>query len=92
MIFGLKKFHKYLFGRTFTIVTDHLPLVSLFGEGKRVPEIASPRVQRWALTLSAYEYKIVFKPGRNHGNSECFNVCLCQIQKKMLKIRIGSCF
>ena len=47
--------------------------MSLFGEGKRVPEIASPRVQRWALTLSAYEYKIVFKPGRNHGNSDCFS-------------------
>ena len=73
VIFGLKKFHKYLFGRNFTIVTDHLPLVSLFGEGKKVPEIASPRVQRWALTLSAYEYKIVFKPGRNHGNSDCFS-------------------
>ena len=56
VIFGLKKFHKYLFGRKFTIVTDHKPLLTLFSESKHVPTVASPRIQRWALALGAYEY------------------------------------
>ena len=43
VIFSLKKFHKYLFGRRFTIVTDRKPLLTLFGEEKRVPAIAFPR-------------------------------------------------
>lgn len=30
VIFGIKRFHKYLYGRNFTIITDHKPLISLF--------------------------------------------------------------
>ena len=32
--------------------------------------MASPRVQRWALTLSGYEYDIVYKPGKQHCNAD----------------------
>ncbi|KAK2145165.1 hypothetical protein LSH36_697g00032 [Paralvinella palmiformis] len=34
---GLNKFHQYLWGRKFTIVTDNKPLLGLFGETKVVP-------------------------------------------------------
>ena len=39
-------FHKQIYGRCFVIMTDHRPLVSLFGELMQVPVTASPRVQR----------------------------------------------
>ena len=45
-MFALKKFHKHLYGRSFEIITDHKPLVSLFGELKQVPTTASLRIQR----------------------------------------------
>lgn len=44
MIFGVKKYHKFLYGRNFQIVTDHKPLLGLLGEHKPKPEMASPRV------------------------------------------------
>ena len=63
VIVGLAKFHKYLWGRPFLIVTDHRPLLGLFGEKRAVPQMLSPRMQRWALTLAAYEYQIIHRPG-----------------------------
>ena len=67
IVFGVKKFHSYLFGRSFTIESDHQPLF-LFGEKKGIPSLASARIQRWALTLSTYSYTILHKPGRTLGN------------------------
>ncbi|KAG5286473.1 hypothetical protein AALO_G00015230 [Alosa alosa] len=61
VVFGVKKFHKYLYGRKFTIVTDHKPLISLFSEMRAIPQMTSPRIQRWAVTLGAYEYTIIYK-------------------------------
>ena len=73
VIFGLKKFHKYLYGRHFTIVTDHKPLLSLFHQEKQVPPIASPRIQRWAVILRAYEYTMQYKPGKENTNADCLS-------------------
>ena len=52
IVFGVKKFHHYLFGRTFTICSDHKPLQHLFSESRPIPQLASARIQRWALTLT----------------------------------------
>ena len=65
VVYGLKKFHKYLFGRWLKIVTDHKPLLTLFGEEKQVPVMASPRIQRWAVIMRAYEYSMQYRPGKN---------------------------
>ncbi|XP_061564077.1 uncharacterized protein K02A2.6-like [Cololabis saira] len=73
VIFGVNRFHKYIFGRPFTIVTDHKPLLSLFDELKAVPQIVSPRIQRWAVTLMAYEYHIIYKAGKYHGNADALS-------------------
>jgi len=32
--------------------------------------MASARIQQWALTLSAYDYSIVFKPGSENANAD----------------------
>ena len=50
--------------------TDHKPLEGLFNEKKGIPALAAPRIQRWALSLSAYEYKISYKAGQTNGNAD----------------------
>jgi len=52
-IFGITKFHSYLYGHHFTLVADHKPLLSLFKEQKAVPSQVSGRIQCWALILAA---------------------------------------
>ena len=70
VVFGVKKFHDYLFGRKFFIRSDHKPLQHLFSETKPIPVQASARIQRWALILSAYDYSIAYKPGEDHANAD----------------------
>ena len=69
-VFGVTKFHKYLFGRLFTLLTDNLHLKSLFNENHGIPQHASSRIQRWALKLASYEYTISFRPTHKHGNAD----------------------
>lgn len=73
IIFGLKKFHKQLHGRSFTIVTDHKPLMGLFGDHKPASPMASARVARWHMILSAYNYKIIHKEGKKHQNADALS-------------------
>ncbi|KAG8180416.1 hypothetical protein JTE90_022765 [Oedothorax gibbosus] len=73
LVFGVTRFRNYLLGREFTLITDHRPLLSLLSETKPVPTVAAARIQRWALTLAAYAYKIKFKPGKDHCNADAFS-------------------
>ena len=73
IVFGVKHFHQYLFGRPFTIKLDHKPLQYLLGEKKWIPYMVSARVQCWALTLSAYNHKVQYVPGRAHANADIFS-------------------
>ena len=82
IVFGVKHFHQYLFGRPFTIKSDHKPLQYLLGEKKGIPSMASARVQRWALTLSAYNYKVQYVPGREHANADVFSRLPLPVQPK----------
>ena len=70
IIFGVKKFNHYLLGRPFTILSDHKSLQHLFSEKKAIPVLASVRIKRWALILSAYDYRVQYKPGVQHGNAD----------------------
>ena len=58
IIFGLTRFRQYLYGRSFVILTDHRPLLSLFGPKNPVPAHATARLQRWALLLASYNCNI----------------------------------
>ena len=73
IIFGVRRFHQYLVGRHFTILSDHKPLQHLFQETSGVPILASARIQRWTLTLGAYDYSIQYKPGTAHANADVFS-------------------
>jgi hypothetical protein len=62
IVFGVKKFNHYLYGRDepFILRTDHKPLLCIFRPDKGVPEVSANRLQRYALFLSAYNYRIEY--------------------------------
>ena len=70
LIFGVNKFHQYLYGRRFRLITDHKPLTVIFGSKKGISSLAAARLQRWAVLLSAYQYDIEFKPTEAHAYAD----------------------
>ena len=73
IIFALNKFHQFLYGRTFILVTDHQPLIALFGPTKATPALAANRLARWALMLSQYNYSIEYRKTLDHGNADALS-------------------
>ena len=48
LVFGVTKFLKYIYGRQFTLLTDHKPLMTILHPAKSIPPLAASRIQRWA--------------------------------------------
>ena len=59
IVWGCEKFSLYLLGKLFTLVTDHRALEFMYSP----KTTSSARVERWALRLQPYTYKVVYKPG-----------------------------
>ncbi|UYV63174.1 K02A2.6-like, partial [Cordylochernes scorpioides] len=70
IIYGVTKFHQFIYGRKFILITDHKPLVTILGSRSGIPTLSTSRLQRWALILSAYTYDIRFRRTQDHGNAD----------------------
>ena len=70
IIYGVKRFHQFLLGRYFIVYSDHKPLQYLFSESRPVPAMASARIQSWALILSSYNYRIVYRSAKEQSNAD----------------------
>ena len=72
-VFGIKRFHSYVFGYAFRLITDHKPLLGLWKEGRATSPQASARIRRWSLFLSMYEYTLEFRNTTAHGNADALS-------------------
>ena len=70
LVWGVKKFHCMLFARKFTLVTDHQPLISIFGPKKGIPATTAARLQRYALFLQGHDYDIEYKSSKSQANCD----------------------
>lgn len=68
IVWSVKHFRPYLYGRKFVIMTDHKPLTWLFN----VKDPGS-RLVRWRLTLEEYDYDIIYKPGKINHNADALS-------------------
>ena len=71
----------YLFGRKFTLRTDHKPLLKIFAPDSATPVLAAARLQRWSLVLSSYQYEIEFKPSAEVASSDALSRLPMQYRK-----------
>ena len=68
---GVEKFHRFLYGRHFTLESDHRPLQYLNSSDSQ-----SPRLMRWSLALQPYRYTIKYIRGEDNFCADCLSRCV----------------
>ena len=63
IVWGIERFHLYIYGSHFTLITDHKPLEVIYGNVNSKP---SARIERWVLRLQPYSFSVVYKPGKDN--------------------------
>ena len=85
IVWACKQYRPYLYGKKFTIVTDHKPLTWVFN-GKD----PSSRLLRWRLKLEEFDYQVVYKPGVRNTNADALGritmTRICHVVKDNLEI------
>ena len=61
IMYGCLKNQLYLLGSTFTVVTDHKPLVSLYNNPRRPGPF---RVERMRLKLQGFSFRVIYRSGK----------------------------
>ena len=65
VVSAVKEFYPYLYGFTFTVITDHNPLISLKGL-----KDTGGRLTRWLMFLQQFNFDIKYKQGSKHVNAD----------------------
>jgi len=68
IIYCTNHFRPYLYGKKFTIITDHKPLVWLHSI-----KDPSSRLWKWRTKLAEYEYEIQYKKGSLNNNADALS-------------------
>ncbi|GBG80333.1 hypothetical protein CBR_g30701 [Chara braunii] len=64
-LWGISHFQAYLYGRKFTLVTDHEPLLAL-----KKSKDYSGMIGRWATILQSMDFDICHRKHEKHGNAD----------------------
>ena len=67
-VFGSEHYHLYLFGKQFTLITDHAPLESTFNN---VKTIHNARLERFRLRLNTYNFKVKYRKASEMISDYC---------------------
>ena len=88
VVWSCEYFHLYIFGAPVQVVTDHKPLVTLYGN----PSTKLPlRLERWAMRLLPYQPVIEFRRGRDNNNNNNNNNNNMFISYSWYTIHIKGC-
>jgi len=65
IVWGIQKFNRYLYGKMFTIETDHCGLQYM-----RTGNIRNARVMRWNLAMQNYSFRVKYIRGEENAMAD----------------------
>jgi hypothetical protein len=68
LVWGVKSFNTYLYGRRFFVVTDHAALTYL-----RQMRDTNAKLMRWSLQLQEYDMDVIHKKGKLHVDADALS-------------------
>lgn len=68
ILWAVKHFRPYLYGRKFLIYTDHRPLAWLYSLKE-----PNSKLTRWRLRLQEYDFQIIYKNGKQNTNADALS-------------------
>ena len=72
IIKAIKHYRPHIWGRKFTVRTDHASLIWLLKSSQPKGQVA-----RWLETLADFEFEVVHRPGAKHNNADGLSRQLC---------------
>lgn len=75
LVVGVKHFHDYLYGKTFEIMTDHKPLLSILAGDCQTPLVLSLQLLWWTVFLAVYSYTLLHRSGKVLGHADALSCC-----------------
>ena len=72
-LFLVQKNDQFLYGRRLTMITGHKPLLEIFNPKSTIPTLAAAQMHRWALVLSALDYKTEYKRSEDLTNCDALS-------------------
>lgn len=73
IIFGVKKFYQYIYGRQFVLMIDNKPLAQILNPFKEISKLAASSMRHYSVYLMAFDFKVEFRKTEEHCNADGFS-------------------
>ncbi|CAB0000711.1 unnamed protein product [Nesidiocoris tenuis] len=70
---GIFKFFNYLYGRRFTLITDHRPLLHIFGSKRKMPLLSATRMLHYSVQLQIFNFDVQYRKSEQHSNADALS-------------------
>lgn len=92
LVWGCERFHMYLYGVEFTLLTDHKPLEVIYSTSSRT----SARIERWVLRLQPCKFTVQYVPGKQNiadppsRLSKGEGVCMSSVAEEFIRFVVET--